>query len=153
MKWAFFVTLLMGVVFAADERAKASAKDIEVAQRVAKAFLAHIDAGNERAAASFSFDRDIHDSKSGRTRHYPAVSEGALKRDIDHLKSFGPIIDRVLERTELQQEIGSSFPRGRYVRFLYSLRLRDKTAREYLTIKVDAPQSGKVAHYSIPPYP
>lgn len=145
MKW---VCLFLMFCTAAGAAEKSDAEAIAAAQKVAKAFLAAVDAGNARSAANRAYDVQRKDATSGRVEKTTMVTEGTVHAMSDERRRLGKLLSRTLEKTEVHKELDQPLPRGTYVRFTYNLSFEKKERhREGLVIKVDAPQAGRVVAF------
>jgi hypothetical protein len=143
----FLLFLLLGS-FACAASAPPDPRDteaIKAAERVAKNFLASIDAGNAEGAEKFVYVRDARSPSSGRVTRNPVIK---THNEIEQRRRLGRLKNRTLTKTEILQEV-SGFSTGLFVRFTYTVRYDKKETEqiETLTIKADNPQRWKVVGF------
>lgn len=125
--------------------ATAEADLIKNAERVARNFLASIDAGSAGGVEKLAYMRESRSQPSGRVTRSPAVNGQA---EIEQRKRLGKMTQRTLTKTEVLKEY-ADYPAGAFVRFTYAVKYdkRESERIERLVIKADNPQRWSVVGF------
>jgi hypothetical protein len=139
-------TLLLFAVLAASAFAASDQENFAGAERVAKNFLASIDAGNVTGAKQHVYQTDHRTENRGASKKVPIV---AVHTRIQDREKLGRLLERRLEKKAVVTDAVHNLPSGKFVEFTYVVRYekRPKETKETLVIKADNPQRWSVVQY------